>query len=117
VGECVCFEEGIIGTYRGHTLCSLDNHEIVLQHEAMARLSLIVVPGYPFHVTERGVRSMNLFREEFDKQPRSSRRADGRNPSFTFDAECRFSLYLVPKRQRITDSCASISFVVLSKGR
>ncbi|MFH1114721.1 MAG: hypothetical protein V1792_12455 [Pseudomonadota bacterium] len=32
-----------------------------MQHDPMARLSRIVVPGYPHHVTQRGVRSMNVF--------------------------------------------------------
>ena len=34
----------------------------------MARLSGIVVPGYPHHVTQRGVRSMNVFHEESDRR-------------------------------------------------
>ncbi len=34
----------------------------------MARLSRIVVPGYPHHVTQRGVRSMNVFHEESDRR-------------------------------------------------
>ncbi len=41
----------------------IDNHDIVLQHDTMASLSRIVVPGYPHHVTQR-VRSMNVFHEE-----------------------------------------------------
>ncbi|MFH1116677.1 MAG: hypothetical protein V1792_22405 [Pseudomonadota bacterium] len=35
-----------------------------MQHDPIARLSRIVVPGYPHHVTQRGVRSMNVFHEE-----------------------------------------------------
>jgi len=34
----------------------------------MARLSRIVVPGYPHHVTQRGVRSMNVFHEASDRR-------------------------------------------------
>ncbi len=34
----------------------------------MARPSRIVVPGYPHHVTRRGVRSMNVFHEESDRR-------------------------------------------------
>ena len=34
----------------------------------MARLSRIVVPGYPHHVTQRGVRSMDVFHEESDRR-------------------------------------------------
>jgi putative transposase len=34
----------------------------------MARLSRVVVPGYPHHVTQRGVRSMNAFHEESDRR-------------------------------------------------
>lgn len=33
----------------------------------MARLSRLVVPGYPHHVTQRGVRSMNIFHTEEDR--------------------------------------------------
>lgn len=42
----------------------IDNPEIVLRHDTMARLSRIVVPGYPHDVTQRGFRSMNEFYEE-----------------------------------------------------
>jgi putative transposase len=34
----------------------------------MARLSRIVVPGYPHHVTQRGVRSMDVFHWELDRR-------------------------------------------------
>lgn len=34
----------------------------------MARISRIVVPGYPHHVTQRGVRSMNIFDSEEDRR-------------------------------------------------
>ena len=34
----------------------------------MARLSRIVVPGYPHHVTQRGVRSMDVFYSEADRR-------------------------------------------------
>jgi putative transposase len=34
----------------------------------MARLSRMVVPGYPHHVTQRSVRSMNVFHEESDRR-------------------------------------------------
>jgi len=33
----------------------------------MVRLSRIVVPGYPHHVTQRGVRSMDVFHSEGDR--------------------------------------------------
>ena len=33
----------------------------------MARLSRLVIPGYPHHVTQRGVRSMNIFNNEEDR--------------------------------------------------
>ncbi|MEW6139564.1 MAG: transposase [Thermodesulfobacteriota bacterium] len=39
-----------------------------MQQEIMARLSRIVVPGHPHHVTRRGVRSMNVFHEESDRR-------------------------------------------------
>ncbi|MFH1114640.1 MAG: transposase [Pseudomonadota bacterium] len=45
----------------------VDNRAVFLQHDPMARLSRIVVPGYPHHVTQRGVRSMNVFHEESDR--------------------------------------------------
>ena len=55
--------------FRGHTLgFFVDNRDIFLQHDTMARLSRIVVPGYPHHVTQRGVRSMNVFHEESDRR-------------------------------------------------
>ena len=34
----------------------------------MARISRIVVPGYPHHVTQRGVRSMDVFNSNEDRQ-------------------------------------------------
>ena len=34
----------------------------------MARLSRIVVPGYPHHVTQRGVRSMDIFDSDEDRR-------------------------------------------------
>lgn len=34
----------------------------------MARLSHIVVPGYPHHVTQRGIRSMDVFHSEEDSR-------------------------------------------------
>jgi putative transposase len=34
----------------------------------MARISRLVVPGYPHHVTQRGVRSMAIFQNEGDRQ-------------------------------------------------
>ena len=46
----------------------VDNHEIVSQHEIVARLSRIVDPRYPHRVTQRGVRSMNVFYEESDRR-------------------------------------------------
>jgi putative transposase len=39
-----------------------------LQHATVARLSRIVVPGYPHHVTQRGVRSMDVLHEESDRR-------------------------------------------------
>ena len=33
----------------------------------MARISRIVVPGYPHHVTQRGVRSMDVFDSDEDR--------------------------------------------------
>jgi len=46
----------------------VDNHEIVSQHEIMPRLSRIMVPGHPHHVSQRRVRSMNVFHEESDRR-------------------------------------------------
>ena len=34
----------------------------------MARLSRIVVPGYPHHVTQRGVRSLTVFNNDEDRR-------------------------------------------------
>ena len=34
----------------------------------MARLAPLVVPGYPHHVTQRGVRSMDIFADDDDRQ-------------------------------------------------
>jgi putative transposase len=34
----------------------------------MARLSGIVVPGYPHHVTQRAVRSVDVFHSEVDRR-------------------------------------------------
>lgn len=34
----------------------------------MARLSLIVMPGYPCDVTQRGVRSMDVFHSDGDRR-------------------------------------------------
>jgi len=34
----------------------------------MARISRIVVPGYPHHITQRGVRSMDVFNSDEDRQ-------------------------------------------------
>jgi putative transposase len=34
----------------------------------MARISRLVVPGYPHHVMQRGVRSMPIFQDEADRQ-------------------------------------------------
>ena len=34
----------------------------------MARISRIVVPGYPHHVTQRGVRSMDVFDSVEDRR-------------------------------------------------
>ena len=33
----------------------------------MSRISRIVVPGYPHHITQRGVRSMDVFHSEDDR--------------------------------------------------
>jgi putative transposase len=33
----------------------------------MARIARVVVPEYPHHVIQRGVRSMNVFREDSDR--------------------------------------------------
>ena len=33
----------------------------------MARISRILVPGYPHHITQRGVRSMDVFHSEDDR--------------------------------------------------
>ncbi|MFH1117475.1 MAG: hypothetical protein V1792_26440 [Pseudomonadota bacterium] len=49
-------------------LVLIDSHEIFMPHDPMARLSRIVVPGFPHHVTQRGVRSMNVFHEESDRR-------------------------------------------------
>lgn len=34
----------------------------------MARLARLVVPGYPHHITQRGVRSMDIFADDQDRQ-------------------------------------------------
>jgi putative transposase len=34
----------------------------------MARLARLVVPGYPHHITQRGVRSMDIFAGDQDRQ-------------------------------------------------
>ncbi len=34
----------------------------------MARISRIVVPGYPHHITQRGVRSMDVFHSDEDRR-------------------------------------------------
>jgi putative transposase len=34
----------------------------------MARFSSIVVPGYPHHITQRGVRSMDVFNSDDDRK-------------------------------------------------
>ena len=34
----------------------------------MARLSRVVLPGYPHHITQRGVRSMRIFRSKKDRE-------------------------------------------------
>jgi putative transposase len=34
----------------------------------MARLSRLVVPGYPHRVTHRGVRSVDVFHSELDRR-------------------------------------------------
>jgi hypothetical protein len=57
-----------VGTTLGTYTDFVDNHEIVQHHGPMARPSRIVVPGYPHHVTQRGVRSMNVFHEESDRR-------------------------------------------------
>ncbi len=36
-------------------------------YPAMARISRIVVPGYPHHLTQRGVRSMDVFHSDDDR--------------------------------------------------
>ncbi|MEW6137844.1 MAG: transposase [Thermodesulfobacteriota bacterium] len=62
------------GDFWGHMISGdihqvfVDNHEIVSQHEIVARLSRIVDPRYPHRVTQRGVRSMNVFHEESDRR-------------------------------------------------
>src|SRR3990170_8332210 len=33
----------------------------------MARISRVVAPGYPHHITQRGVRSMTVFRSDEDR--------------------------------------------------
>jgi hypothetical protein len=48
----------------------MDNDETFLQHDTMTRLSRMVIPRYPHHITQLGVRSMNMFHEESEqKQP------------------------------------------------
>jgi putative transposase len=34
----------------------------------MARFSRLVVPGYPHHIVQRGVRSMNIFADDNDRR-------------------------------------------------
>jgi ribosomal protein L19 len=34
----------------------------------MARIARLVVPGHPHHVTQRGVRSIAIFRDDADRQ-------------------------------------------------
>jgi putative transposase len=34
----------------------------------MARFARLVVPGYPHHITQRGVRSMNIFASDDDRR-------------------------------------------------
>ena len=41
---------------------------VLLYRGSMARLSRIVVPGYPHHVTRRGVRSMGVFHSEENRR-------------------------------------------------
>jgi len=68
ISNCWYFVADVLKDICGHTPGFIDNHEIFLQHATMARLSRIVVPGYPHHVTQRGVRSMNVFHEESDRR-------------------------------------------------
>ena len=66
--ECEVQKRGDISIYGDIHYIFIANHEIILQHDRMARLSRIVVPGCPHHVTQRGVRSMDVFHEGSDRR-------------------------------------------------
>jgi len=49
-------------------LVLIDKCRSRLKDTAMARMARVVVPGYPHHVTQRGVRSIAIFRDDDDRQ-------------------------------------------------
>lgn len=51
---------------REHAICLLWQNQPVIYSLPMARMKRIVVPGYPHHVIQSGVRSMDVFFTEED---------------------------------------------------
>ena len=57
------------GEIRGHnTDSSLAFVSVFSWHTSMARISRIVVPGFPHHVTQRGVRPMEVFHRDEERR-------------------------------------------------
>ena len=70
----------------------------------MPRVRRVVVPGLPHHVTQRGVRSMDVFRDEVDRALYLTlMREHGRRSGVEFLAWCLMTnhvhLIVVPKRE------------------
>ncbi len=55
---------GYSGDIIQYSLPSLSDR---IKFYAMARISRLVVPGYPHHITQRGVRSMDIFNCDEDR--------------------------------------------------
>jgi hypothetical protein len=49
------------------SLIPIDLSKFVPYTFAMARLARVIAPGYPHHVTQRGVRSLPIFRNDEDR--------------------------------------------------
>lgn len=70
----------------------------------MARLARVVIPGCPHHVTQRGVRSMNIFRDDGERRKYLCLlKCNGARYGVRFKAYCLMSnhihLVAVPERQ------------------
>jgi hypothetical protein len=71
--SCMPGKKRVLGFPGHNTKFVLTASQVIYYASSMARISRLVVPGYPHHETQRGVRSIPIFNSDTASQLRQAR--------------------------------------------